>query len=97
MTCIVSYNQRWYTLKLLGCKFVEIMSADFCTWQPLMDPVQFPNFSNCSLLIDGWDDIFEMFHNGSFKYDTGGLGPSRINDIYLTWICIEGRIPWPAR
>jgi hypothetical protein len=62
-----------------------------------MDPIKFPKSSNCSLNITTWEELLDLHNKGSLKFTTGGLGPSIIHNIYLTWICVAGAIPWPAR
>jgi hypothetical protein len=62
-----------------------------------MDQTKFPNSSNCSLEVDSWERLLELYNKGSFKLTSGGLGPARVHHIYLTWVCIKGTLPWPAR
>ncbi len=64
--------------------------------QPFMDPVKFPNASNCSLQIRGWEKLLEMYNNGSLTFTSGGLGTLRMERIYLTWVCMSGLVPWPS-
>jgi hypothetical protein len=67
------------------------------TWQPFVDAGLFPNFWNCSLEVSGWEDFLELYNKGDFKVTSGGLGPSRVHHVYLTWVCLKGTIPWPSR
>jgi hypothetical protein len=62
-----------------------------------MDAVKFPNASNCSLEINTWEQLLDLHSSGKLTLTTGDLGPSRVHHIYLTWICLKGEIPWPAR
>jgi hypothetical protein len=62
-----------------------------------MDAQKFPNFWNCSLDISSWEQLFELYHRGDYKYGSGGLGPSRVYNIYLSWVCMKGTLPWPSR
>ncbi len=75
------------------------LAPDLCTCllQPFMNPVKNPTFWNCSLLVDGWEEFLELYSKGDFKFTSGGLGPSRVHHIYLTWVCLLGKIPWPSR
>jgi hypothetical protein len=64
--------------------------------QAWMDPVKFPNTSNCSLALKGWEELLAQYNSGKFKFTSGGLGPSRLHHVYLTWVCLKGTIPWPS-
>jgi hypothetical protein len=67
------------------------------THQPWMDQDLFPSASNCTLGINSWPELVKNYDAGNLNFTTGSLGQSKIKNVYLAWVCVQGYQPWLSR
>ncbi len=77
-------------------RHLRLESNSFPGVQTLI-PASLLNKTACNLGINSWSDLSKAHKAGTLTFIAGDLGASRVPNIFLSWVCVQGYTPWVTR